>query len=300
MSPAQGRVRTSGGELAYVDAGQGPPVLLLHGFPTSSYLWRREVGLLSARMRVIAPDLLGYGASEKRPDADLSITAQAGYVAELLDRLGIERPAVVGHDIGGGVAQLLALEGRAAALALLDSICFDVWPIEGVRMIQGATSEQETAEFAEQLVRLTFDLGLNKHQLDEATLAAYGEPWRRDPAALFRAARGIDGRGLAGREDDLATLDLPAFVIWGEDDPFLPSDLGERLGELMPMSMTALLPGCSHFVNEDAWQTVGQLLHEFLRLRYLGESHGHTEGPVPIYLRRPTDEEMRAAGLEDE
>jgi hypothetical protein len=89
-------------------------------------------------------------------------------------------------------------------------------------------------------------------------------------------------------------------VIWGEDDPFLPSDLGERLGELIPMSMTALLPGCSHFVNEDAWQTVGQLLHEFLRLRYLGESHGHTEGPVPIYLRRPTDEEMRAAGLEDE
>jgi 2-hydroxymuconate-semialdehyde hydrolase len=300
MNPAQGRVRTSGGELAYVEAGEGPPVLLLHGFPTSSYLWRREVGLLSARMRVIAPDLLGYGASEKPPDADLSITAQAGYVAELLDQVGIERPAVIGHDIGGGVAQLLALESRAAALALLDSICFDAWPIEGVKMIQGATPEQETAEFAEQLVRLTFDLGLSKHQLDQATLAAYGEPWRRDPAALFRAARGIDGRGLAGREDDLATLDLPVFVIWGEDDPFLLADLGERLGELIPMSMTALLPGCSHFVSEDAWQTVGQLLHEFLRLRYLGESHGHTEGPVPIYLRRPTDEEMRAAGLEDE
>jgi pimeloyl-ACP methyl ester carboxylesterase len=258
------------------------------------------MGLLSARMRVIAPDLLGYGASDKPGDADLSITAQAGYVGELLDQVGIERPAVVGHDIGGGVAQLLALDGRAAALALLDSICFDAWPIEGVKVIQRATPEQETPEFAEQLVRLTFDLGVNKQELDEATLAAYSEPWRRDPAALFRAARGIDGQGLAGREDDLADLDLPAFVIWGEDDPFLPSDLGERLGELIPLSMTALLPGCSHFVNEDAWQTVGQLLHEFLRLRYLGESHGHTEGPVPIYLRRPTDEEMRAASLEDE
>jgi pimeloyl-ACP methyl ester carboxylesterase len=251
-------------------------------------------------MRVLAPDLLGYGASDKPADADLSITAQAGYVTELLEALRIERPAAVGHDIGGGVAQLLALDGRAAALALLDSICFDMWPIEGVRMIQATTPEQESAEFAEQLIRLTFDLGLGKQPLDQATLSAYLEPWRRDPAALFRAARGIDGHGLAGREDDLAKLNLPAFVIWGEDDPFLPSELGERLGELIPMSMTALLPGCSHFVNEDAWQTVGQLLHEFLRLRYLGESHGHTEGPVPIYLRRPTDEEMRATELEDE
>jgi pimeloyl-ACP methyl ester carboxylesterase len=300
VNPTQGRIRTSGGELAYVQAGEGPPVLMLHGFPTSSYLWRREVGLLSARMRVIAPDLMGYGAGEKPADADLSIVAQAGYVTELLDALDIERPAVVGHDIGGGVAQLLALDGRAAALVLLDSICFDAWPIEGVRMLQDATPEQETAEFVEQIVGLTFDLGLGKQKLDGATLGAYVEPWRRDPAAFFRAARAIDGRGLAGREGDLEKLELPTLVIWGEDDPFLSSELGERLGEMISMSMVALLPGCSHFVNEDAWQTVGQLIHEFLRLRYLGESHGHTEGPVPIYLRRPSDEEMRAAGLEDE
>src|SRR5207249_3727418 len=132
------RFATSHGELAYVDAGEGPPVVLLHGFPTSAYLWRREIPLLASRMRVVAPDLLGYGRSAKPKDTDLSITAQAGYVAELLDHLGIEKAAVVGHDIGGGVAQLLAFAGRAAALVLMDAICFDVWPIEGVKMLQAA------------------------------------------------------------------------------------------------------------------------------------------------------------------
>ncbi|MFN2590405.1 MAG: alpha/beta fold hydrolase [Actinomycetota bacterium] len=292
---------TTGGDIAYVDAGEGPDVLLIHGFPTSSYLWRREVALLSSRMRVVAPDLLGYGDSEKPTASDLSISAQARYLAELLGQLGMDHAAIVGHDIGGGVAQLLALSGRAAALVLLDSICFDAWPIEGVRTIQETPRERQTGEFVESLVRRTFDLGLAKHKLDEPTLAAYAKPWREDPPAFFRAARGIGGVGLEGREGDLGALDLPAFVVWGEDDPFLPSDLAERLGETIPMSMTALLPGCSHFVNEDAWQTVDQLIHEFLRLRYLGESHGHgAGGPVPIYLRPPTPEEVAAADADPE
>ncbi len=287
--------------MSYVELGEGPPVVLIHGFPTSSYLWRREIPLLASRMRVIAPDLLGYGQSAKPPDADLSITAQAGYIRELLDQLRIDRPAIVGHDIGGGVAQLLALDGRAAALVVLDSICFDGWPIDGVKMIQQATPEQQTKEFVDSLIRLTFDLGLAKQTLDDVTTEAFVAPWLADPAAFFRAARGIDGQGLAGREAELEELDIPAFVIWGEEDPFLPSDLAERLGEAIPMSMVALLPGCSHFVTEDAWTTVDQLIHEFLRLRYLGESHGHEpQGPVPIYLRPPTPDEVRAAEMEDE
>jgi 2-hydroxymuconate-semialdehyde hydrolase len=300
VKPERKRFAASGGDISYVELGEGPPALLIHGFPTSSYLWRREIPLLASRMRVIAPDLLGYGYSDKPADRDLSITAQAGYIRELLDQLDVDRPAVIGHDIGGGVAQLLALDGRAAALVVLDSICFDVWPIEGVKMIQQASPAQETKEFVESLVRLTFDLGLAKQELDEPSLEAYVEPWRQDPSAFFRAARGIDGHGLSDRETDLSGLDLPAFVIWGEDDPFLPAELAERLGEAIPMSMTALLPGCSHFVNEDAWATVDQLIHEFLRLRYLGESHGHqAEGPVPIYLRPPTPQEIEAADLED-
>jgi len=283
------RAPTSGGEIAYVEEGEGPAVLLLHGFPTSSFLWRREIPLLASRMRVIAPDLLGYGRSDKPQRADLSMTAQAGYIRELLGALGIEEFAVVGHDLGGVVAQLLALEVGVRTLILLDAACFDVWPIEGVKMLQAAEPEQETAEFVEQIVRLSIDLGVShKDRLDEQALAGYVEPWLADPPAFFRAARAIDGKGLAGRDDELARVEAPALLIWGEDDPYLPPELAERLGDVLPGSTVALLPGCSHFVTEDAGPTVDQLIYEFLRLRYLGESHSHAHaGPVQVFLERP-------------
>jgi 2-hydroxymuconate-semialdehyde hydrolase len=287
------RTATVGGHrLAFVDLGDGPPVLLLHGFPTSSHLWRRDTWLLAQRMRVIAPDLLGYGDSDKPPGADLSEPAQAAYVGELLAGLGIDRVAVVGHDIGGAVAQLLALDAPGldvASLVLLDAPSFDAWPIEGVRLLQDATSEQETGEFVEEIVRLTFDLGVaHRDRLSEEDLAGYLAPWRDDPRAFFRAARGITGRGLAGRDAELANLAQPVLMIWGEDDPFVAPEVGERLNALLPGSTLALLPGCAHFVTEDAPQTVGPLVYEYLRSRYMGDGHAHAPtGPVPVFLERP-------------
>jgi 2-hydroxymuconate-semialdehyde hydrolase len=292
------RAQLAAGEIAFVDEGEGPAVLLLHGFPTSSHLWRREIPLLASRMRVIAPDLLGYGQSDHPADADLSMTAQAGAIRQLLDHLGLTEFAVAGHDLGGVVAQLLALEGGVRTMVLLDTACFDVWPIEGVRMLQAAEPHQETAEFVDDVVRLSIELGVDhRDRLDEPTLAAYARPWVDDPAAFFRAVRAIDGLGLAGREAELATLDMPALIIWGEDDPYLSVDLAERLGDVLPGSTVALLPGCSHFVTEDAGPTVDQLMFEFLRLRFLEEPHAHAHsGPVEVFLERPP----AGFGLEDE
>jgi 2-hydroxymuconate-semialdehyde hydrolase len=287
------RVTVSAGEMAYVDVGDGPAVVLVHGFPTSSHLWRREAWLFAQRMRVIAPDLMGYGESDKPTGVDLSELAQAGYVEELLAALGVEEVAVVGHDIGGGVAQLLALGGRVRvrAMGLLDSVCFDAWPNQGVRMLQDALPDQHTAPFVEDVVRLALDLGVaHGAALEPDVVETYLQPWTRDPPAFFRAARAITGRGLAGREADLAALDVPALILWGEEDPYLPVELAERLGETMDQATVALLPGCSHFVTEDAPQTVGPLLFEFLRARYLGERHGHAaREPVLVYLERPAE-----------
>jgi pimeloyl-ACP methyl ester carboxylesterase len=252
-------------------------------------------------MRVIAPDLLGYGESSK-PAADLSEVAQAGYVRELMEGLGVEELAVVGHDIGGAIAQLLALDRSGPAIravVLLDSACFDAWPIDGVQRLQAVAPKEETAEFVEDVVRLVFDVGIaHERKREEAAVEGYVEPWRREPAAFFRAVRGIEGKGLAGREEELAELEVPTFVVWGEEDPFLPVELAHRLQEAMPGSTLALLPGCSHFVMEDAPQTTGPLIFEFLRSQYLAEGHshsGHTEGPVPVFLRRPGPEFVESA-----
>ena len=282
------RLRVSGGELAYRDEGSGPPVVLLHGFPTSSYLWRDLVPALTAHMRVIAPDLLGYGESDQPEDVPLHPRAQARYIGELLHRLEIGRFAAVGHDLGGAIAQVLALEGGVRAMALLDSAAFDAWPIEGVRMLQRAKPEEETPEFVASVVELALDLGCSRGGPDDRSVAAYRRPFStaEGARAFFRAVRAIDGVGLVGRERDIERLDIPALVVWGEEDPYLGPELGERLADLLPQSALVLLPGCSHFVTEDAPETVVTLVSQFLRSRYLGLAHHHDHGPVTIQLER--------------
>jgi 2-hydroxymuconate-semialdehyde hydrolase len=288
--------RGSGGRIAYVDRGSGPAVVLLHGFPTSSVLWRDVGPALADSFRVVAPDLLGYGRSDQPEDAPLHPRAQATYVRELLADLGIERFAAVGHDLGGAVAQLLALDGGVDALCLLDAAAFDAWPIEGVRMLQGATPEQEEREFVGSIIDLTFDLGVERKEVvTQELLSAFREPFTADAAAahaFFRAARAIDGVGLAGREAELAALDLPTLLVWGEDDPFLGAELADRLAATLARPAQVLLPGRSHFTPLEAAEDVTPLLSQFLGTHLLGRSHAHGpehahgSGPVPVTLER--------------
>jgi 2-hydroxymuconate-semialdehyde hydrolase len=278
--------RVSAGEIAYADEGQGPAVLLLHGFPTSSHLWRDLVPILAPKFRVIAPDLLGYGDSEKpkEPEA-LTIRWQAKAMRELLRSLDEDEVAVVGHDIGGGVAQLLALEGGVGTLVLLDSICFDSWPIQGVKMLQEAEDDQVDEDFARGVVAMALELGMTEpERLSEEDKKELIRPWLDDPMAVVRAARGIDGVGLVGSESDLAGLESRALVMWGEEDPYQPSELAERLGEAIPGATVALVPETSHFLTEDAPETVFPIISEYLRVHHAKQPHGHHEGPTPVEL----------------
>jgi pimeloyl-ACP methyl ester carboxylesterase len=126
---------------AYVDEGSGPPLVLLHGCPFSSHIWRKVIAELRTHFRCIAPDLLGLGDTETKPDADWALPAQAAIVMELLDRLGLRRVHVVGHDHGGAVAQLLAAERPQVIdrLVLVNVEAFDNWPSHDERPFIVAT-----------------------------------------------------------------------------------------------------------------------------------------------------------------
>jgi pimeloyl-ACP methyl ester carboxylesterase len=287
------RVRISAGELSYVDEGEGPALVLLHGFPLSSHAWRHFVPMLSARFRVIAPDLLGCGDSDKPAEAPVHIRAQAGYVRELVAALGIERYAVVGASHGGGVAQLLALDRPGVeAMVLLNPVAFDYWPSDTVRAVQeNAELGEENESFAAAIMRSMFDLAMGRRALlSEMDLEEYLRPWRgpEGVAAFFRCIRAIDGLGLAGRDEDFAALELPVMILWGEDDGFLPVTAAERLHDAIPTSTLGLLPGCGHFVTEDAADTIAPMVYEYLRARYLKVPHGHDDagGIVRIQLER--------------
>jgi 2-hydroxymuconate-semialdehyde hydrolase len=291
------RVAIPDGELALVEAGdpEAPPVVLLSGGFTSSYLWRGLIPLLSPWMRVIAPDLLGSGDSDSPEGADLRLAAQAANVRSLLEALGIERFALVGHGRGGGVAQLLALQGGVEALVLIDSIAFDAWPSPQILELRSRLGDVDAA-FVRSWFDGFFDAGMgHRGRLSDADLDEYRRPFDGDDGVqrFTRIASDFDGEGLIGLEPQLAELEIPAFVLWGEDDAFLPAELAERLGDALPWASVALLPGCGHFLLEDAPETVAPLIVQWLRTQYLRlpQAHAHDEGAVTVELgRRPPED----------
>jgi pimeloyl-ACP methyl ester carboxylesterase len=239
------RVQVSGGDFAVVDEGDvdAPPVVLLAGGMTSSYAWRRLIPMLSPFMRVIAPDLLGSGDSESADGVDLRLPSHADHVRELLGALGVDRYALVGHGHGGGVAQLLALDGNVDALVLIDVIAFDAWPAPRVRELN--TRLQEFGrEHVETWLSEMLDAGTKRAQLITADVHEYVRPFG-GPGGLERFRRVVasfDGVGLTDLEPRLAALEIPVFILWGEEDTFVTPNNAERLADVLPWSSVALLP----------------------------------------------------------
>ncbi|MBI3648025.1 MAG: alpha/beta hydrolase [Actinobacteria bacterium] len=279
------RARVSGGDLAYVDEGEGPAVVLLHAYPLSSSSWRQFVPMFAGRFRVIAPDLLGAGGSAKPADEPLDVGSQAARVAELLDGLAVGGFAAVGEGHGGGVAQLLALAGaRVEAMVLLTSVCFGLEPLG---LSAGARpAAAPTTPLVHEAIRRVLRTGMRRHErLTEDLVAEHARPFLDDPAAGFRLMGAIDGSAPAGPEPE--GFDFPVLVMWGEDDACLPPAAAERLNDAIATSSLGLLPGCGHFLTEEAPETLAPMVAEYLRARYLKAPHGH-EGVVTIPLgRRP-------------
>lgn len=287
-------VETSVGSIAFQDEGEGPPVLLLHGFPASSWQWRELVPLLAARFRVIAPDLPGAGASVPADGVILDLATSARAMRELLAHLGLERFAVVGHGTGAGVAQVLAIDGDGVdALVLLNAATLDAWPSRGVTDARTRLSaDGATRQVVRAIVRSAFEVGaIHRDRLPEEALDAYSKPYEEGdgPVRFERVLEGLDGRGLAGREEELGAIEAPVLILWGEDDPVYPSAVGERLNDAMPSSTLGLLPGCGHFLVEEAADTIGPMISEYLRARYALTPHGHDDpnaGIVMLQLER--------------
>jgi pimeloyl-ACP methyl ester carboxylesterase len=298
---------TSGGEVSYLDAGSGRPVVLLHGFPLSSHLWRHVIPALAVRMRVVAPDLPGCGASVPAPGARLDLRSQARYVRELLDALDVGSFAVVGHGAGGAVAQLMAAppepstivaeaaRGGVDAMVLIDSATADSWPPRRLADLLDEALRSRSPSSAAGAVAAALELGLGSGRAPSAEdVREYWRPFEGSAGAVAfeRGAAALDASALAGIGPSLAALEAPALLLWGEDDPLVPPEAAERLQEGMPSAALALLPGVGHVPPEEAPDTVASLVGEWLRARYLREGHQHAPaGPVVVSVgRRPPPE----------
>lgn len=273
MTAYQDRFQTAqveGHRLAYLDEGEGPPVLLIHGIPTSSLLWRGVIPALSDQYRVIAPDLLNYGRSDKPARADVSIAAQARLLVGLLDGLGIRRADVVAHDIGGGVAQIMALRRpeRIRKLVLCSSVCFDSWPIPEFEPLQKPEAEAEmTLDEFTKMLREFLPQGVHSSaSLDEEAMEILMAPWSSEEGkrALFRNFRRLDPEYTEAIGDELGDLDQETLILWGREDPFQDPAYAERLRAAIPRAELVWLEDAAHWTMEEKPDEVGRILRAFL------------------------------------
>jgi pimeloyl-ACP methyl ester carboxylesterase len=249
-------VVVEGVEIAVRRAGSGPALLLVHGIPTSSRLWDAVGADLSADFDVVAPDMLGYGESAKPADRDVSMAAQARLVPPLLDALGLDRVVVVGHDLGGAVAQRVVLEapGRVSGLVLIDSVSFDSWPIGRMRAMRALSPP-----FTRRWPRAWFGwFGRSmrryvpKGEPREALAASLGA-WSRDretAEAWIRNTRAMDPRITSEIAPRLGEIAVPAHVVWGRRDPFQKVRWAARVRDAIPGATLTVLDG-GHFLPWD-------------------------------------------------
>jgi pimeloyl-ACP methyl ester carboxylesterase len=264
------RQRTSVGEVAYEVFGEGPPVILVHGTPTRSYLWRNMVPALSERHSVYVYDLLGYGESEKGEGQDVSIAAQARLLEELVRAWGLEEPAIAGHDIGGGIvlrAQLL--EGvRFGRIAILDAVVLGPW-LSAPR--SSTWHVREHAEAYKAMPNHLFEaflsayLGETNSNLGGDSFEAYLAPWRGEEGrrAFVRQALQFEERHTAEIEPRLASVEVPVLVVWGEKDGWLDPSLAPRLQKEIPGSELEVIREGGHFVQEDDPEEIAKVLAGF-------------------------------------
>jgi pimeloyl-ACP methyl ester carboxylesterase len=256
--PLTSNIQLADATIACDDAGEGMPVLLLHGFPATRYLWSRVAPLLvDVGLRVVIPDLVGYGSSEAPPHARLDMASQARWMLELLDALGVGRVVVVAHDVGSAAAQLMVSSApqRVRGLAVLDGVYADEWAMDAIVSIQ-MWNPADARRLFPVLARRIAKSGA----LLEMLTTYQGES---GGLRLIRAARDLDPRQTKHIGDALRASGVPATVLWGERDAFLPIDtVGRSLAELLRAPLIRL-PG-AHFTPLDCPDEIATALCNFV------------------------------------
>lgn len=264
-------VNVNGMQIAYRELGSGPPVLLLHGWPTSSFLWRDVMVPIARANRVVAPDLPGFGASDKPLDAQYDFELFESTLDGLLAALDIDQVALAVHDLGGPVGVHWALDRprRVTQLALLNTLLYPQFSEAVMAFIRACTEP----ELREQLtspagLEAAMRLGLaDESKLTPEVIEGVREPFGDDDArrALAAAGIGLPLEGFADIERRLSSLDVPVRIIYGEGDRILP-DVAETMARVkrdLPQAEVTALPGCGHFLQEEAPDRIGEELARF-------------------------------------
>jgi len=258
-------------ELVYYRVGHGEPILLVHGITSYSFIWRKLVPFLKDKYEIIIVDLLGCGDSDKSIDIDLSLKNQAQILSVFLKELHLDKVHLVGHDIGGGISQIMAVRypDLVLSLSLLNTVAYDYWPVQPITSMR--------KPIIRQLAMAALDLGAfrfivkrglyNKKNLDSELMDLFWLPMRTNDGrkAFLYFAHCLNNTDLLDISDQISQLTIPVLILRGDHDIYLNKLIAQELHQNIQNSQLYIIPKAGHFMQEDVPIQIAQHLDGFIQ-----------------------------------
>ena len=263
------KIEISGNVIAYDHhPGDGPTIILVHGITTYRFIWRKLIPYFPENCNIFAIDLLGCGDSDKPLEESYSIKSHAARLEIFVNKLGLDTFHLIGHDVGGGVSQIFAVNHPEwlLSLSLLNSVAYDFWPVQPIIAMRTPILRQiAMASLDFGVLKTIVQRGLfDNKNLTEALMDYFWYPMKTPEGrkAFLHFARCLDNQDLVEIEDDLKKLEVPTLIVRGSADPYLSEKIAHRLHAGIPGSKLEILDNGSHFFQEDIPEEIVKTITE--------------------------------------
>ncbi|HYH20604.1 MAG TPA: alpha/beta hydrolase [Azospirillum sp.] len=267
-NPEIGRTVTAAGLATNLhDAGSGDSVVLIHGSGpgVSAWAnWRLTIPHLAQRFRVVAPDMAGFGFTERRPDASYGLDGWVEHAIGVLDALGLERVHLVGNSFGGALALALTIRhpARVRRLVLMGSVGVPFPITPGLDTVWGYEPSIEAMRGLLDL--FAYDRTLVNDELAELRYRASVRPgFQESFSAMFPAPRQRWVDAMASAEDDIRRITQPTLIVHGREDKVIPPATSQRLFELIPDAQLHMFGRCGHWTQIEHARRFNALVTDF-------------------------------------
>ncbi len=263
-------IKVSGHKIAYLRKGSGEAMLLIHGITTYSFIWRNLVDSLSNVYDVICVDLVGCGDSDKPLDIYCSLKQHSKLLNEFITKLDIKKFHFIGHDVGGGIGQIFAVNypDKLFSLVLINSVGYDFWPVKPILAMR--------IPIIRQLAMATLDMGIfklivnrgvyNKKHVTEKLMTYFSKPMKTQKGrkSFLHFAKCLNNKNLMDIAEDLKKITLPILIIRGDGDIYLDSSICKKLHDEIQGSTLLRIPTGGHFLQEDEPEMIVHHIKTFL------------------------------------
>lgn len=263
--------QVSGNKLNYFREGQGETVLLVHGITTYSFIWAEIFHLLKSDFDVIAVDLPGCGDSEKSVVVDYSLKHQSELLKEFIDALNIQKVHFVGHDLGGGIAQIFTVSYPESIISstFINTVAYDFWPVQPIIAMR--------TPIIRQLAMATLDLGMfklivqrgvfHKEKITSELMNYFFKPMQNKVGrkAFLHFAACLDNKNLTEIAGLLKKIKTPVLIVRGDADVYLGSNISAKLHSEISTSKLVIIPDAGHFIQLDEPEKLAHILQQFIK-----------------------------------